>query len=152
MNPTNPLLAPMAGGETRDIGGVHVDTFRAGNGRVKRMIYPPGFNWELHLKQAVGTDLCTHAHVGFLAHGEIHVRFVDGCVEEFKAPQFVAVQPGHEGWVVGTEPAVLIEFDFESDTVEKLGVPTTHHAGQPHERFTEGSGLPVPPGKYPFTK
>ena len=122
----DPVLAPIAAAEHRDIGGVQVDTFRAGNSRVKRMIYPPGFNWALHLKQAVGTELCTHAHVGFLARGEIHVRFQDGAVEEFKAPQFVAVQPGHEGWVVGEDPAVLIEFDFESDTVAKLGVPMTH--------------------------
>jgi hypothetical protein len=145
MTETDPVLAPIAAAEHREIGGVHVDTFRAGHGRVKRMIYPPGFNWELHLKQAVGTELCTHAHVGFLARGEIHVRFQDGQVEEFKAPQFVAVQPNHEGWVVGDGPAVLIEFDFEGETVQKLGVPLTHG-------FTEGSALPVPPGKYPFTK
>ncbi len=153
MPQTNPVLAPMEASESREIGGVRVDIFRAGAGRVKRMIYPPGFNWGLHLKEAVGTDLCMHAHVGFLAHGEIHVRFQDGLVEEFKAPQFVSVEPGHEGWVVGSEPAVLIEFDFEGETVEKLGVPrvhqqTSHDAG----RFTEGSALPGSRDNYPFTK
>jgi hypothetical protein len=142
------VLAPIAGAEFREVGGVRVDTFRAGNVRVKRMIYQPGFDWRVHLKQTVGTELCNHAHVGFLAHGEIHVRFENGAVEEFKAPQFVAVEPGHEGWVVGSEPAVLIEFDFEGDTVGKLGVPVTHRVPQ----FTEGSALPVPPGEYPFTK
>ena len=54
-----------------------------------------------------------HAHVGFMAQGQINVRFADGCVVEYKAPQFVSVEPGHEGWVVGDTPAVLIEFDFE---------------------------------------
>src|SRR5690349_10815554 len=103
------LLAPMRATAYSEIGGVKVDTFPAGAGRVKRMIYPPGFNWENHMKNTVGTDLCTHAHVGFLAHGEIHVRFQDGCIEEFRAPQFVVVEPGHKGWVVGSEPAVLIE-------------------------------------------
>ena len=49
-----------------------------------------------------------------------------GSVAEYKAPQFVAVEPGHEGWVVGDEPAVLIEFDFAGETVEKLGVPQVH--------------------------
>ena len=67
-----------------------------------------------------------HAHVGFMAQGQINVRFADGCVVEYKAPQFVAVEPGHAGWVVGDEPAVLIEFDFESETVDKLGVPCVH--------------------------
>src|SRR6266446_5527829 len=96
---------------------------------VKRMIYPAGFNWATHLSNVVGTDLCMHAHVGFMARGQINVRFADGCVVEYKAPQFVAVEPGHEGWVVGDEPAVLIEFDCEGDTVEKLAVPCVHRHG-----------------------
>lgn len=161
MSETEALLAPMKSSEYREVGGVRVDTFRAGIGRVKRMIYPPGFNWGKHLKETVGTDLCMHAHVGFLAHGEIHVRFQDGCVEEFKAPQFVSVEPGHEGWVVGDEPAVLIEFDFEGQSVNKLGVPLVHQGQKPHPHsapgtvhstFTEGSAVPGPRENYPFTK
>ncbi len=123
MSKENPLLAPMKAEIHRDLGGVLVDVMRTGNVRVKRMIYPPGVNWDKDLKQVVGSDHCMHAHVGFMAQGQINVRFADGCVEEFKAPQFVSVEPGHEGWVVGDEAAVLIEFDFESDTVETLAVP-----------------------------
>lgn len=126
MNAKNPLLAPMDADEHREIGGVQVDLARTGNVRVKRMIYPPGFNWTTHLSHAVGSEFCMHSHVGFMAGGQINVRFEDGCIEEYKAPQFVAVEPGHQGWVVGDEPAVLIEFDFGSDTVERLGVPQVH--------------------------
>ena len=79
------------------------------------------------MKPSVGTELCMHAHVGFLARGEIHVEYADGCVVEHKAPQVVAIAPGHDGWVVGKEPAVLIEFDFERDTIGRLGMPTSHH-------------------------
>jgi hypothetical protein len=78
------------------------------------------------MKPIVGTDLCMHAHVGFLARGAIHVEYADGCSIEFAAPQVVAIEPGHDGWVVGREPAVLIEFDFESDTVNRLGMPEAH--------------------------
>ena len=130
MSTADPLLAPMKADEHRDNGGVLVDIARIGNVRVKRMIYAPGFNFAAHLKGVVGTELCMHAHVGFMARGQINVRFADGCVVEYKAPQFVSVEPGHEGWVVGDEPAVLIEFDFESDTVNRLGVPDNHHHGR----------------------
>ena len=126
MSNTDPLLAPMKADEHRENGGVLVDIARIGNVRVKRMIYPPGFNFAAHLKSVVGTELCMHAHVGFMARGQINVRFADGCVVEYKAPEFVSVEPEHEGWVVGDEPAVLIEFDFEGDTVEKLGTLQTH--------------------------
>ena len=85
-----------------------------------------GFRWSIHMKPIVGTDLCMHAHVGFLARGEIHIEYADGCVVEHKAPQIVAIEPGHDGWVVGKEPVVMIEFDFEGDTVERLGMPEAH--------------------------
>src|ERR1700722_17626640 len=123
MSSSDPLLADMKSCETRNLGGVPVDVFRAGAGRVKRMIYPPGFRWSTHLKPIIGSDLCQHAHVGFIARGELHVKFADGHVEEFAAPQAFAVAPGHDGWVVGSEPAVLIEFDFEGQTAEKFGIP-----------------------------
>ena len=126
MSSTDSLLAPIKGADHREIGSVQLDVARAGAGRVKRMIYPPGFRWSSHMKAIVGTDLCQHAHVGFLAHGEIYVRYGDGCVVEFAAPQFVAIEPGHDGWVVGNEPAVLIEFDFEGETAKRFGIPEQH--------------------------
>jgi len=122
----DPLLAPVKGAERRDIGHVRLEVGRAGAARVKRMIYPVGFRWSVDMKPSVGTDLCMHAHVGFLARGEIHVEYADGCVVEHKAPQVVAIEPGHDGWVVGNEPVVLIEFDFEGDTVRRLGMPDAH--------------------------
>jgi hypothetical protein len=126
MDVTDSLLAPMSGADTREVGGVRVDVARAGNGRVKRMIYPAGFCWSTHMKSLVGTDLCMHAHVGFLARGRVQIRYGDGCVKDFVAPQVVAIDPGHDGSVVGDEPAVLIEFDFEGDTARRFGMPDVH--------------------------
>jgi len=120
------LFAPIEGADRREIGHVLLDVGRAGNARVKRMIYPAGFHWAVDMKPVTGTDLCMHAHVGFLAHGEIHIEYADGCIVELRAPQVVAIDPGHDGWVVGNEPVVMIEFDFERDTVRKLGMPESH--------------------------
>ena len=122
----DPLLGAVKGAERRNIGHVQLEVGRAGAARVKRMIYPVGFRWSRDMKPVVGTDLCMHAHVGFLARGEIHIEYADGCIVEHKAPQIVAIDPGHDGWVVGKEPVVLIEFDFERDTVNRLGMPTSH--------------------------
>ena len=110
----------------RDVGGVRLEVGRAGQGRVKRMIYPPGFKWSSDIRPHVGTDYCMHAHVGFLVSGRIDVTYADGCVEIYEGPHIVAVPPGHDGHVVGTEPAVLIEFDFESDTIQRFGMPEAH--------------------------
>jgi len=123
---SSPLLAPVKGATRREIGHVLLEVGQAGAARVKRMIYPPGFRWSVDMKPIVGTDLCMHAHVGFLAHGEIHIEYADGCVIEHKAPQIVVIEPGHDGWVVGKNPVVLIEFYFEKDTIRRLGMPDQH--------------------------
>ena len=122
----NPLFAPIGGAERREVGGVRLDVARAGAARVKRMIYPVGFRWSTAMKPLVGTSLCMHGHVGFLAHGRIRIEYPDGCRADYKAPQVVAIDPGHDGLVVGKEPAVLIEFDFERDTVRRLELPDSH--------------------------
>jgi hypothetical protein len=122
----DPVLAPVRGAERRQVGHVKLEVGRAGAARVKRMIYPAGFHWAKDMKAAVGTDLCMHAHVGFLVRGEIHIEYQDGCIVEFKAPQVVAIEPGHDGWVVGKESVVMIEFDFERDTISRTGMPDGH--------------------------
>jgi hypothetical protein len=126
MSATDPLLAPIPGAERRDFAGVQLDTVPAGNARVKRAIYPVGFHWARDIKPHVGTETCMHAHVGFLARGHIHMEFPDGCTLDYVAPQVIVIEPGHDGRVVGNEPAVVIEFDFEGETAARLGLPEKH--------------------------
>jgi hypothetical protein len=117
------LLGPLKDATRREIGGVQVDVVRTtGTSRVKRVVYPAGFRWSKDMKPMIGTELCQHAHVGFLAAGRLGIQYADGTQEEYTAPQVVAIAPGHDGWVIGEEQAILIEFDFEGETVERLGL------------------------------
>jgi hypothetical protein len=120
------LTAPIPDADSRTVAGVQLDTVRTGSGRVKRAIYPVGFRWSTHMKPITHTDTCQHAHVGFLARGRIHVHFPDGCVREYEAPAVMAIEPGHDAWVMGNEPAILIETDFEGETVARFGLPPSH--------------------------
>jgi hypothetical protein len=116
------LLDPVNGGEDREVGGVQVNMTRAGKGRVRRVIYPAGFRWSTHMKKLIGTDLCQHAHVGFIVRGKIEIEYADKRRAAFVAPQAVVIEPGHEGWVSGDGPAVMIEVDFEGDTARVFGL------------------------------
>lgn len=122
----DPLLARMAGADHREVGGVSIDTTRTANGRVKRVCYPPGFRWSTHMKPLVNTPLCMHAHVGFLARGRVRGTYADGCAFDLAAPRAVVIEPGHDAWVVGKQAAVLIEFDTESSTAARFGLPDSH--------------------------
>jgi hypothetical protein len=122
----SPRIPPLRGAIRKDVGGARLEFGRAGTARVKRVVYPVGFRWSVHMKPVVGTDLCNHAHVGYLEAGAIRIEYPDGYVEKFVAPQIVAIAPGHDGSVVGSRPAVLIEVDFEGNTVERLGLRPAH--------------------------
>jgi hypothetical protein len=122
----DPLVEPIEGADRRDVGGAIVEIVKAGNGRVKRAIYPPGFRWSTHMQPVVRSDRCLHAHVGFLARGHIQGEYADGCTFEFVAPQVVTIEPGHDAWVVGDEEAVLIQFDAEEGTARRFGLPSEH--------------------------
>ena len=122
----DPLLAAIEGADHQEIGGVALDVVRTGNSRVKRAVYPPGFRWSTHMKKVVGTDLCLHAHLGFLVQGHIKGGYADGCGFDFTAPRVFVIEPGHDAWVVGDEPAVVIEFDAEGETAKRFGLPERH--------------------------
>jgi hypothetical protein len=126
MSELDPLTAPIDGAERKTAGGVTRDIVRVGNGRICRTIYYPGFTWEKDMHPAVHAELCLHAHVGFLARGHLEAHFPDGCRRDYVAPAVVFLEPGHVGSVVGDEPAVLIEVDFEGDTAKLFGLPDTH--------------------------
>jgi hypothetical protein len=126
MADSDPLLAPIEGARHSELNGVEVDVVPAGGGRVKRVVYPPGYRWSTHIKPAVGTELCMHAHVGFLVRGRMAGEYADGCSFELSAPAAVVVEPGHDAWTIGDEPAVYVEFDFEGETAERLGLPSEH--------------------------
>ena len=126
MSATDPLLAAIPGADHRELGGVKLDIVPAGTARVKRSIYPADFHWARDIKPLVGTETCMHAHIGFLARGRIHMTFPDGCTLDYVAPQVIVIEPGHDGRVVGEEPAIVIEFDFEGDTAARCGLPEKH--------------------------
>ena len=126
VSPADPLLAPVTGADHREVVGVTLDIVKAGAGRVKRVVYPPGFRWSSDMKHVSHTALCMHAHVGWIVRGHVQIQYGDGCVVSFAAPAAVVIEPGHDGWVVGTEPAVLIEFDFEGDTASRFGLAGAH--------------------------
>ena len=124
------LTAPILNGEHQTFGPVEIDVSKVGDARIKRAIYPPGLQWSTDLKPLVGKASCDHVHAGFLAHGSLRFQYADGCTVDLVAPAFVDISPGHDAWVLGDEPAVLIEVDFETVTAERLGVGAAHE----HER------------------
>lgn len=116
----------VAGARHVTFGPIEIDVGQVGEARIKRLTYPPGMRWSSHVQPLAGTELCEHAHAGLLVEGALSFQFADGCTLEYVAPAVVEVAPGHDAWVVGEGPAVLVEVDFETATVDRLGLPARH--------------------------
>lgn len=88
-----------------------VDVVRLPGATVSRTTFQPGWRWSECVKPVVGTDTCQVHHVGALISGEMEVRHDDGSTQKLVAGNAYVIEPGHDAWVIGDEPAVGFEFD-----------------------------------------
>lgn len=97
--------------ETRSFQGKgHVDLVNIGGGVVGLATFEPGWRWSEHVKPLAGTDSCQAAHLGYIISGHQAVRMDDGTEMNFGPGDVISIPPGHDGWVVGDEPCVAIDF------------------------------------------
>jgi uncharacterized cupin superfamily protein len=87
-----------------------VEIVKIGDGVVGRATFEPGWRWSEHVKPIAGTDSCQSTHLGYVISGRQRVVMEDGSELEFGAGDVVSIPPGHDGWVVGDEPCVLLDF------------------------------------------
>jgi len=81
-----------------------------GGGVVGRLTLEPGWKWSECVKPIAGTQLCEAPHFQYHVSGRIHIVMGDGT--EFEAgPGMISRLPsGHDAWVVGDEPVVLVDW------------------------------------------
>ncbi len=116
------LDAAIPGATHTDIGGLSVDEASAGDARIKRIVYPPGWKWSTDMAPVTGTTSCQHVHVGFIAQGAMDISYDDGRTIQLRAPGFAVLEPGHDGWVVGDESVVFIQVDVGTETQARFGL------------------------------
>ncbi len=75
-----------------------------------RAVLRPGWRWSEDVKPVVGTDSCQAVHVAVVTSGNFHVQMADGEELELGPGDAHLVGPGHDAWVVGDEPCVVLDF------------------------------------------
>ena len=87
-----------------------MDIVKIADQRVMRLTLQPGWKWSQDIKPTVGTDSCKAIHLGVIVSGAVCAHHDDGTELTYKAGGAYSIDPGHDGWVVGNEPAVVYEF------------------------------------------
>ncbi|HYM81977.1 MAG TPA: cupin domain-containing protein [Candidatus Limnocylindria bacterium] len=75
-----------------------------------RATYDPGWKWSVHVRPLAGTELCEVSHVGMVVSGRCAIAMKDGRTIEIAPGDLFSVGPGHDSWVVGSEPYVSLHF------------------------------------------
>ena len=72
--------------------------------------FEPGWKWSENVKPIAGTDSCQVAHFGYVLSGSMRIHMDDGQEIEINPGDVVAIPPGHDAEVTGSEACVMVDF------------------------------------------
>lgn len=96
--------------EVREFPNGRVALVDIGGGNVGRLELQPGWRWSKDVKPIARTHSCEAPHFQYHVSGRLGVKMDDG-TELIAGPGEVTALPsGHDAWVVGDEPVVVIDW------------------------------------------
>lgn len=96
--------------ETISFPGITEALVEIGGMTVARTVQDPGWRWSIDMQPLVGGEWCQAHHVGAVISGQVGFLLRDGRILEFGPDDVYDIPAGHDGYTIGEEPAVLIEW------------------------------------------
>jgi quercetin dioxygenase-like cupin family protein len=96
--------------ETRTFERGQVDLVDIAGTQIGRLTLQPGWRWSEHVKPIAGTDLCEAPHFQYHVQGTLRVQMADGTELDAHPGDVTALPHGHDAWVVGDEPVVVVDW------------------------------------------
>ena len=105
--------------EVRQFGHGKMEIVNIGGGTVGRAVFEPGWRWSIDVKPIAGTDLCQAPHFLYQISGRMGVKMADGTEMESGPGDVAIIPPGHDAWVVGNEPVVVVDWGGAANYAKK---------------------------------
>jgi quercetin dioxygenase-like cupin family protein len=96
--------------ETRTFERGRLDLLKIGNSEIGRLTLEPGWRWSDHVKPLAGTEWCEAPHFQYHVAGTLRVRMADGSEFDAGPGDVTALPSGHDAWVVGDDPVVIVDW------------------------------------------
>ena len=77
---------------------------------IGRATFQPGWKWSNSVQPIAKTKSCEAPHFQYHVSGTMMVKMDDGTVLECKPGDVSFLPLGHDAWVVGDEPAIVVDF------------------------------------------
>lgn len=96
--------------ETRPFPNGKAEILNIGGGSVGRLTLEPGWRWSQDVKPIAGTQWCEAPHFQYQVSGRLHVVMEDGTEFDLGPGDVSTLPSGHDAWVIGDEPVVLVDW------------------------------------------
>ena len=96
--------------EVREFPHGRAEILKVGGAEIGRLVLQPGWRWSNDVKPLAGTDLCEAPHMQYHVSGRLGVRMGDGTEFEAGPGDVTSLPQGHDAWVVGDEPVVVVDW------------------------------------------
>jgi hypothetical protein len=87
-----------------------VELVKVGGATIGRATFEPGWKWSVCVKPSANTNSCQAAHFGYQVSGTMTTRMDDGTETTSRGGDVLNIPPGHDAWVVGNDPVVVLDF------------------------------------------
>jgi hypothetical protein len=96
--------------EVRKFPKGYLELLKIGGATVGRAVFEPGWKWSESLQPIAKTKSCQAPHFQYHVSGVLMVVMDDGTKFECRPGDVSLLPSGHDAWVVGNEPAIVVDF------------------------------------------
>lgn len=96
--------------EIREFPKGRLELIKIGGATVGRAVFEPGWKWSTSVQPLVNTKSCEAPHFQYHVSGVLRILMDDGTEFDCKPGEVSLLPSGHDAWVVGNEPAVVVDF------------------------------------------
>ena len=101
--------------EVREFPHGRIEIVSLGERPIGRLVLEPGWRWSNDVKPVAGTNSCEAPHFQYHVSGRIGILMDDGTEFVAGPGDLTSLPSGHDAWVIGDEPVVVVDFYGASD-------------------------------------
>ena len=96
--------------EIREFPKGRLELIKIGGATVGRAVFEPGWKWSTSVQPLAKTKSCEAPHFQYHVSGVLRILMDDGTEFDCRAGDVSLLPSGHDAWVIGSEPAVVVDF------------------------------------------
>ncbi len=105
--------------EVRAFPNGKAEIITVGDAEIGRLTFQPGWRWSVDVKPIAKSASCEAPHFQYHVAGRLAIRMDDGTEFIAQPGDVTSLPSGHDAWVVGDEPVVVVDWYGASNYAKK---------------------------------